>query len=109
MSERGAADGDDGELLSAHLGRSANCSSIGSYVDFLFLSATVSGSVMAALAVALAGADAIVEGPSSEVPRSDGASSAVGELLQEHRSAPPSAQPPSVGESADEASSEERR
>jgi hypothetical protein len=43
-----------GQILSAHLGASANCSSIGSYVDYLFLSASASGALLAALSVALA-------------------------------------------------------
>ncbi|UJR82441.1 hypothetical protein [Sandaracinus amylolyticus] len=48
------ADDGEGEVLSVHLGTSANCSSIGSYVDYLFLSATASGAILAAVAVALA-------------------------------------------------------
>lgn len=40
-------------VLSVHFGRSANCSSIGSIVDFLFLSAAGGAAVLSALALAL--------------------------------------------------------
>ena len=53
MSEPRDDDASEGEILSVHLGPSANCSSIGSHIDFLFLSATVSGAMLGALAVAL--------------------------------------------------------
>lgn len=51
--ERDATPETEGEILSVHFGRSANCSSIGSYIDYLFLSATASGALLAGLAVAL--------------------------------------------------------
>jgi hypothetical protein len=44
---------EEGRILSVHLGPSANCSSIGSHIDFLFISATVSGAMLSALAVAM--------------------------------------------------------
>lgn len=42
-----------GEILSLHLGPSANCSSIGSFVDFLFLSSVAGGALIAALAATM--------------------------------------------------------
>jgi hypothetical protein len=47
-----------GAVLSVHFGRSANCSSIGSIVDFLFLSTVAASAVVAATAVLLAGREA---------------------------------------------------
>lgn len=44
---------DRGEILSVHLGPSANCSSIGSFVDFLFVSSIAGGALIAALAATL--------------------------------------------------------
>lgn len=44
---------DEGRVLSVHFGRSANCSSIGSIVDFLFLSTVAASAVVAATAVLL--------------------------------------------------------
>lgn len=44
-------------MLQVHLGRSANCSSVGSVVDFLFLSAVAGSAVLAAVTVALAGGE----------------------------------------------------
>lgn len=40
-------------VLSVHFGHSANCSSVGSIVDFLFLSGAASAAVIAAVAVLL--------------------------------------------------------
>lgn len=37
-------------VLSVHLGPSANCSSIGSFVDFLFVSSIAGGALVAVLA-----------------------------------------------------------
>ena len=44
-------DGDAGRVLAVHFGRSANCSSIGSFVDYLFLSAVLGAAVLTAVAV----------------------------------------------------------
>lgn len=41
---------EEGRVLSVHLGPSANCSSIGSFVDFLFLSSIAGGAMVAVLA-----------------------------------------------------------
>jgi hypothetical protein len=46
---------DDERVLSVHYGRSANCSSIGSVVDVLFVSGVAGTAVLAALAVLLGG------------------------------------------------------
>lgn len=43
----------EGRVLSIHVGRSANCSSIGSFVDFLFASSVVGAALIGALAVSL--------------------------------------------------------
>ncbi|MBK8170313.1 MAG: hypothetical protein IPK60_08185 [Sandaracinaceae bacterium] len=40
-------------VLAVHLGRSANCSSIGSVVDMLFVSGVVGAALLSALAVML--------------------------------------------------------
>lgn len=42
-----------GEILSVHFGPSANCSSIGSFIDFLFVSSVVGGATIAAVAALL--------------------------------------------------------
>ncbi len=42
---------DDGRVLAVHLGQSANCSSVGSVVDALFVSGVIGSAVLAALAV----------------------------------------------------------
>lgn len=42
-----------GEVLSVRFGRSANCSSVGSVVDVLFVSSVVGTALLAALAVTL--------------------------------------------------------
>ncbi len=56
----GAAEGRDpapkaprGAILSVHLGRSANCSSVGSVVDVLFMSSVAGTAILGALAVYL--------------------------------------------------------
>lgn len=41
----------EGRVLAVHLGQSANCSSVGSVVDLLFVSSVVGGAILAALAV----------------------------------------------------------
>jgi len=46
-------DPDDVGVLSVHFGRSANCSSIGSVIDVLFVSGVVGTAVLASLAVLL--------------------------------------------------------
>lgn len=43
----------EGRVLSAHLGRSANCSSVGSVVDVLFVSSVVGSALLVSLAVLL--------------------------------------------------------
>ena len=48
--------GEEGEVLSARFGRSANCSSVGSVVDLLFVSSVVGTAVLGALAVMVRGA-----------------------------------------------------
>lgn len=57
-----APDEGRGEILSVHFGPSANCSSIGSFVDFLFVSSIVGGAAIAMLAATL---DARVEAAES--------------------------------------------
>ncbi len=44
----------EGRVLSVHFGRSANCSSVGSVVDVLFLSSTAGAAILAGLALHLA-------------------------------------------------------
>jgi len=46
----------DDDVLCVHFGRSANCSSIGSVVDVLFVSGVVGTAVLASVAVLLGGA-----------------------------------------------------
>jgi hypothetical protein len=88
MSEA-TPDPDDVGVLSVHFGRSANCSSIGSVIDVLFVSGVVGTAVLASLAVllggrsdassggvdaeaALAPTTATSERTSEDEPRSDG-------------------------------------
>ena len=52
--EQELADAFRDEVLSIHFGRSANCSSIGSMVDFLFVSTAVGAAVVSAVTIALA-------------------------------------------------------
>lgn len=47
------SDSNEGRVLSVHFGRSANCSSIGSIIDFLFLSTVAASAVVATTAVLL--------------------------------------------------------
>ena len=42
---------EEGQVLSVHLGRSANCSSVGSVVDVLFVSSVVGTALLGAVAV----------------------------------------------------------
>ncbi len=51
----GARDAALDEVLCVHFGRSANCSSIGSVVDVLFVSGVVGTAVLASVAVLLGG------------------------------------------------------
>lgn len=44
-------DEDEGQVLSVHFGRSANCSSVGSVVDVLFVSSVVGTALLGAVAV----------------------------------------------------------
>ncbi len=55
-----ARDDDDERVLSVHYGRSANCSSIGSVVDVLFVSGVAGTAVLASLAVLLGKREAAV-------------------------------------------------
>ncbi len=48
------ADADAGHIRAVRLGHGANCSSVGSVVDTLFLSAAVGGAIFAALCAAMA-------------------------------------------------------
>ena len=49
---RGAmVEDDEGRVLSVHFGRSANCSSVGSVVDVLFVSSVVGTALLGAVAV----------------------------------------------------------
>ena len=45
---------EDGRVLSVHVGESANCSSVGSVVDVLFVSAVAATAILAATVVLLA-------------------------------------------------------
>ncbi len=58
---------DPSEILSVRRGPGANCSSIGSALDLLFLSATLAGAVMVAVAASLGGEDR------QDKPKEDGA------------------------------------
>lgn len=44
---------EEGRVLSIHFGRSANCSSIGSVVDVLFVSSVVGMAILASAAILL--------------------------------------------------------
>jgi hypothetical protein len=46
-------DAPEGGILAVHFGRSANCSSIGSVVDFLFLSSVAGAAAISAVSVLL--------------------------------------------------------
>lgn len=41
----------EGRVLSVHVGHSANCSSVGSFVDFLFVSSVVGAAAISAFAI----------------------------------------------------------
>jgi hypothetical protein len=62
------APGDEGEVLAAHLGRSANCSSVGSVVDVLFVSSVVGSAILLSLGVLLRS----TRRDDDEAPREDG-------------------------------------
>ncbi len=62
---------DQGRVLSVHFGRSANCSSIGSIVDFLFLSTVAASAVVAATAVLLRDRADGEEGPEAREAEND--------------------------------------
>lgn len=67
---------DEGRVLSIHVGHSANCSSVGSFVDFLFVSSVVGAAAVGAFAILLRRrADEAAEGqhedPESEREGSD--------------------------------------
>lgn len=66
---------DDEGVLSVHFGRSANCSSIGSVIDVLFVSGVVATALLASIAVLLGGrdpkADADDDAGAPTVPPSD--------------------------------------
>ncbi len=57
------------EVLCVHFGRSANCSSIGSVVDVLFVSGVVGTAVLASVAVLLGGARDTTESSSDGTGR----------------------------------------
>ncbi len=64
----------DAEELAAHvravrLGHGANCSSVGSVIDTLFLSAVVGGAIFTAVAAALAREEARVVGAGPNMER----------------------------------------
>jgi hypothetical protein len=52
-SDQSASDRSDDDILVVRRGPGANCSSIGSAVEMLFLSATLGAAVLAAIAAAL--------------------------------------------------------
>ena len=78
-SEIGAAvpaEDDDLEshILAVHLGHAANCSSLGSVVDFLFVSAVAGAALLAAVVAALGKEQAEVEKVAAkETPEGDDA------------------------------------
>jgi len=51
---QGARPAPEGQVLSVHFGRSANCSSVGSVVDVLFVSSAAGAAILAGLALYLA-------------------------------------------------------
>lgn len=57
----------ESHILSVHVGHASNCSSVGSVIDFLFLSATAGAALMAAVAAGL-GAETT---PASECREAD--------------------------------------
>lgn len=62
----GAPHTDDERVLSVHFGRSANCSSIGSVIDVLFVSGVVGTALLASIAVLLGARD--VEASAHDTP-----------------------------------------
>ncbi|MGE0784220.1 MAG: hypothetical protein AB7S26_00930 [Sandaracinaceae bacterium] len=44
-------DDEPGRVLSVHVGHSANCSSVGSFVDFLFVSSVLGAAALGAYAI----------------------------------------------------------
>ncbi len=70
--DTGALEDDDIEshILAVHLGHAANCSSVGSVVDFLFVSSVAGAALMAAVAATL---DASADGSGSADPGQGGA------------------------------------
>jgi hypothetical protein len=56
-----------GKVLSVHPGHSANCSSIGSVVDFLFLSGTAGAALLSAVTALLTAEPAPEEDESQDV------------------------------------------
>lgn len=76
MSSEAPDPDDEDAVLSVHFGRSANCSSIGSVIDVLFVSGVVGTALLASLAILLGGersepdtksdADAVSKPPSDE-------------------------------------------
>lgn len=63
----------DDDVLCVHFGRSANCSSIGSVVDVLFVSGVVGTAVLASVAVLLGGARDGADGADDTGAASDAA------------------------------------
>jgi hypothetical protein len=64
--ERAEDERGEGGVLSVHLGRSASCSSIGSFVDFLFVSAVVGSALIGAVAASLRESSAATDPPRRE-------------------------------------------
>jgi len=63
-------------ILSIHAGHSANCSSIGSVIDYLFVSSVVASSLVAAVTVVLEAARASRESSRAATPTDDAAGDA---------------------------------
>lgn len=61
----------EGRVLSVHFGRSANCSSVGSVVDVLFVSSTVGMAILAGAAVLLARKRDVPNDPRAEPAREE--------------------------------------
>jgi hypothetical protein len=58
---------DEGRILSVHLGQSASCSSVGSVVDFLFVSSILGAAMLSAIVILLRRHRALTEHTGPEV------------------------------------------
>jgi len=74
----------DDDVLCVHFGRSANCSSIGSVVDVLFVSGVVGTAVLASVAVLLGG-DRDARGAGDAEPMSGAAADEVSRAATQER------------------------